>query len=148
MIRNLSKKTRAWTAIAFLSSALPIIAGALFMVLPAPQAEACRDCPFPMKVGRDRWLMPNGRVEVEIHDEFVDDEHIMSRVILIDVLSREVVAVGHTKRKKSSRTLYLHMTDHRGGRIKGQVRWSGDSKDSLQARFSCVTYCSISDLVQ
>jgi hypothetical protein len=148
MIRNISKKTRAWTAIAFLSSALPFIAGSLFLVLPTSPAEACRDCPFPMKVGRDRWLMPNGKIEVEIHDEQIDEEMIVSRVVLIDVLSREVIAVGQTKRKKQSRTLYLHLIDHRGGRIKGQVRWSGDSKDSLQARFSCVTYCSINHLVK
>jgi hypothetical protein len=148
MILSFVKKTRAWTAIAFLASVLPFVTGSLVATLPASKAEACRDCPFPLKVGHDRWLMPNGKVEVQIREEIFDDVTIISRVILIDVVSREVVAVGHTKRKKTSHTLNLNMTDHRGGRIKGQVRWSGDSKDSLQARFSCVTYCSISDLVQ
>jgi hypothetical protein len=148
MMSHLFKKSRAWTAIVFLASTLPMVAGWLLTTLPPSKAEACRDCPFPMKVAQDRWLMPNGKIEVQIREEIFDDERIISRVILIDVLSREVVAVGHTKRKKNSRTLNLNLTDHRGGKIRGQVRWSGEAKDSLQARFSCVAYCSISDLMQ
>ncbi|MES2857014.1 MAG: hypothetical protein V4692_14190, partial [Bdellovibrionota bacterium] len=60
----------------------------------APDAKICKDCPFPMRVGENRWKMPNGHVEIEILKKKLPNRWEQIQVRLVDTRDGRILAEG------------------------------------------------------
>ncbi len=121
---------------------LPVmISGAI--LTDSVKAWACKDCPFPLRVGENKWLMPNGQVEVEIYEEDHNSEQMHVAVYLRDAKTHEPLATGHTLRLKTRSTFFIELEDRGGTAVRGEIRWVNRRAELIQAKFSCIRACTI-----
>lgn len=123
------------------------LAFAIFVVIAmAPaKATACRDCPFPMKVGEGRWLMPNRQLEVAI-DEFPSSATTrIITVTLVDSHSMKILATGWTTAKNSARTIKVSLWDKQHRPIQATIYFL--DRDRIQVKFYC-DGCSITEMLR
>lgn len=111
----------------------------------AGDTEACRDCAFPLRVDRGRWLMPNGQVEIEINEDPYDQSSVRVIVILKDARSKEFLASGSTIRPNFKNNFWIDLTDRGGKIVNGQIRWINKLQERIQAKFTCTNGCTIKD---
>lgn len=107
-------------------------------------ASACRDCPFPMKVGEGRWLMPNGQLEVNINQS-AGRTRTKVQVKLIDPSTGNTLAIGTARMKHGAKNVRVILSDFEGRPITGQIFFV-DGADVIKVKFTCDS-CSISDLI-
>lgn len=127
----------------WLSMALTLVCATGFVI----DAKACKDCPFPMKVGDGKWIMPNGMVRLEIQTYELPSHLTEVHVSLRDLRTDEIVATGISKQRKDRKTVNVQLTDMNGQPVQGFVRYMDDKKNKIQARFSC-EQCTISDIIE
>lgn len=123
------------------------VAFAALAVFASGDAIACRDCPFPMRVAKDQWLMPNSKVLLEVIRTEVSEKTHLLNVLLKDRATGEILASGSVIRKKSSRTVNISLLDHLGYRVLGYIHWMDSGDDYIQVRFACDGTCSIADVL-
>jgi hypothetical protein len=140
MIQFLNSISTRKFPLAFLAATL-----SLTSVLGLSTADACRDCPFPMKVGEGHWLMPNRKFEIIIAEISPQLPFHEMQIRLIDPVSRETVASGSAYIRKGVRDIMFAMKDKQGFPVQGEIHFLDASRNRLQVRFSC-TSCSIGDL--
>jgi len=121
-----------------------VLAG-LFALLTATKASACPDCPFPMKVGANEWIMPNSSVLLAINEtkDITSGDYRIS-VILQDRETGTILAEGIAWRKPGQRQLQIMLWDTNSRRISGVIYWINFKKSVIKAKFSCLDEnCSI-----
>ena len=128
----------------FLALSAVFLAGTVLFASPA---EACRDCPFPMRIGDNTWLMPNGQVVVEIDETPASTYFVNVHVTLRDPQTNEVLAAGSARRHKTKRDLVIQLIDRGGHRVRGEIRWVDFQNSVIRARFSCDGRCAITKLI-
>ena len=129
-----------------LSFRIALIGGllALLTVLAARDAQACRDCPFPMRIGENQWLMPNSSVVLSIEEYKFNSSKLQTRVVLHDSRTGEVLAVGTGTRTNYQRSLNLVLWDRHDRRLSGVIYWVDFNRPVIKAKFSCLDEaCSI-----
>lgn len=135
---------RAGLSLAIASLPLPSAVFIASAVITHPQeAQACRDCPFPLRVASGLWLMPNKQLEVQIHEEVHDASSMRVFVILRDARTKDVIASGETVRSTFRNNFALQLEDFGGKLVRGQIRWINKADDVIQARFMCQGSCTI-----
>jgi hypothetical protein len=135
---------------AFVPTVLPLTLAlilALASVVGMSVADACRDCPFPMKIGDGRWLMPNRKLEMTIEEIRPDQPWHEMRLRLFDPISREVVASGSSYIRKGATDILFSLRDKQGFPVHGDVHFLDTGHQHLQVRFTC-NACSIGDLFE
>ena len=111
----------------------------------APKAMACRDCPFPIRVSQNQWLIPKRHVLITVHRQ----ESSGSRADYIDVTlqdsdSGELLATGGGTMRKGERNVVLSLRDNGGRQIGGEIYWEDFNTPVIRARFECVdAQCAI-----
>ena len=113
----------------------------------ATEAQACRDCPFPMKVADGHWMMPNGRVEFFIDETKIDTKTNQMIVRLVDPVTGRLLATGTSKIRNGRKNLIINLRDSQGEIIKGQFYFVDGQREQIKARFTCAS-CNISELIQ
>lgn len=100
------------------------------------KSEACKDCPFPMKIAENRWLMPNSYIIVSISEyEIFGRKYI--KVDLIDSRTNELIASGKARHSKYQRSLTLTLHDGLKHKVNGMIRWVNPEEAIIQAKFEC-----------
>lgn len=118
------------------------------MFLPnVKRAEACRDCPFPMKVSDGRWLMPNRQLEVAIEESRAQGRLQKTEITLIDTVTREAVAYGSIRHSKGRRSYTVILSDRDGQPVEAHIRWLDRNHDRVQIILNCIEECSIANLL-
>lgn len=113
----------------------------------ARPAIFCRDCPFPAKIADGRWVMPNGRLQVDI-DELARPGYMNEvRVTLRDASTGTFIASGKVIQRRDRKTMEIDLFDRKGHPIKGLVRYVDPDHGTIQASFSCET-CSAGAMLQ
>ena len=122
------------------------LAAATLIALPQ-DAQACRDCPFPAPVGRNRWQMPDSNAVIEISQKWSGKSFLVS-IKLFDSRSGEMVAVGLTRRLKDQQTVQVKLLDRLGNHILAKVRWVYLNETVIQAKLECEHrgQCLLNDL--
>lgn len=109
-----------------------------FISLVAPdKAEACRDCPFPMRIGENRWIMPNEKIELSIERIDLPSRFEEIHVVLMDPDTHEILARGVSKQKRGRKTANVQLFDKSGRQVTGFVRFVNEEREEIQARFTC-----------
>ena len=121
MFRRLTKLTASFISISAL-----LISSASFLAVSAPQnAEACRDCPFPMHLSNGHWLMPSGMSELLVEEINLGGGKVQTVVKLFDSLKRmekdlssddEVPVVGVIRTNETDRKERLNRQAHKAMR--------------------------------
>src|SRR4051812_22644673 len=109
-----------------MSQLIRIMAAALLVLacaLPSFAELRCKDCPFPMKIGENQWLMPDSTVVVQIYEQSLPDSSYQMSVALIDSVTGELLANGTARRSKAQRTVSITLLDPQGHRVDGEIRW-------------------------
>lgn len=120
---------------------------ALFLMgfLHVPSAMACRDCPFPMKIDENRWLMPDQKLVVQIDEKPFDPDWVISTVSLKDASTNNVVATGTAFRRTATMNYVAYLVDKSDNVIVGEIHWHDIEQGSIQARFTCVGHCVLEE---
>lgn len=114
------------------------------LILTIPQrADACRDCPFPMKIAEGRWLMPNRQLEVEIHEIDLPGSLTLTSMEVRNAQTGEVLATGSVRLRKGRRTIDIEMTDSEGRPVKAQIYWVDNSRQRVRIFLACEGQCSL-----
>jgi hypothetical protein len=113
----------------------------------ANQAQACRDCPFPLKIAEGRWLLPSGELEVVIEEVELPKRQKEVQVSLVNVRTRQVAAMGKVRQRADRKTVTLELTDSDGRIVKAVIRYMDPQRDVIMAKFSC-NLCVISEFIQ
>jgi hypothetical protein len=111
---------------------LALIAAVFFLA--APDAKACRDCPFPMKIGEKKWLMPDSHTVVMIEEIDFGSSYNMT-VVLMDSVTGELMASGTVYRPKGQRSVTILLLDRQGRRVYGNITWVNYKDSVIRARF-------------
>ncbi|HVK60508.1 MAG TPA: hypothetical protein VM432_03110 [Bdellovibrionales bacterium] len=129
-------------------ASLMLVASAFLWIATAqamPKADAnfmCRDCGFPMRVGENRWKMPNGYVELEIQKKRLPNRLEEIKVILVDSRDGKVLAEGVSTQRQGRKTIDVELVDFEGAPVQGYVRYIGSARREIEVRFTC-DECSI-----
>ena len=119
----------------------------LFALFTAPAAKACRDCPFPMKIGNNQWLLPEGMI-LRMQESCISTSKTLVVVILQDPNTGEVLADGEIVRPKKQKSVEVMLWDGRGRRVSGSIYWEDFTRPLIRARFTCLdANCSIKDKI-
>lgn len=113
----------------------------------APAAQACRDCPFPMKIGEGRWIMPGGNVELEIDQIRLPSRFEEVHIVLRDPQTGAILAQGMAKQKRGRKTVNVRLIDKAGLEVKGFVRFVDQERAEIRAEFTCES-CEIVSLIK
>lgn len=108
----------------------------LLVVTPFDKAQACRDCPFPFKIGPNQWIMPGGNVLLKIYETKIGLKNYLY-VELRDVETDEVLASGVTIRSRNQRTISLTLFDSLDRKISGVIYWVNFDMGTIRAKFEC-----------
>ncbi len=100
-------------------------------------AEACRDCPFPMRIGDNRWLMPDESFVITIIEKDIGDSRFSVMVRLTDPITGRILASGGTKRRRDQHSVVVPMRDRLGGKVVGKIRWVDSAHTQIRVRFQC-----------
>lgn len=114
------------------------LAGFVSLLIGSSAALACPDCPFPMKIGDNQWLMPNSKVVLNIQETRFSASQLQTRVTLVDQVSGKPIASGSGIRHPEQRMLKLLLWDAADRRISGEIYWVNFSQAVIQAKFSCL----------
>lgn len=115
-----------------------LLTPAAVLLSPAP-AKACRDCPFPMRIGDNRWIMPDESFVITIHENKLPDSRISVMVRLTDPVTGRILASGGTKRRPDQQSIVVPMRDRLGGKVVGKIRWIDPEHKRIQVSFQCVS---------
>lgn len=133
MFRQLAKFTASFISISAL-----LISSASFLAVSAPQnAEACRDCPFPMHLSNGHWLMPSGMSELLVEEINLGGGRVQTVVKLFDSLSGDLLAVGHLDHNKGRKRLKVELTDLAGGKMEASLYWPNSSRTKIKVKITC-----------
>lgn len=110
---------------------LVAIAGAL------QPAQACRDCPFPLRLSDETWLLPSGLVEIDIVSYPRADRFIEVFVSLREVGSTTIFAFGSVIAKRNETNLFLSLVDLDGNSILAEIEIVDHSQGIIRARLTC-----------
>lgn len=114
----------------------------LSLILMSPTAEACKDCPFPMKIGENEWLMQDLNIVMTINEFDDHDTKIFTWVKLTDLKTGVMIATGSTVRNLDQRTVKIAMRDSKGQKIRVQIRWVNYQLGIIQAKIECEGSCT------
>lgn len=121
-----------------------IVLAGLFALLTASEASACRDCPFPMKIGANEWVMPNSTILLSIYETKAPSGLYRTSVILQERYTGMILAEGMAWRRPDQRQVKITLLDNNNRRIHGVIYWTDLSKGVIKAKFSCIDHgCSI-----
>jgi len=110
----------------------------------SPKAEACRDCPFPMKTSENHWLMPNGQIEVTIYQHMRRNGKIETNIELHSQATGELLASGTVLTPKGQSNVTTQLLDPKGNQVSLEIAWTGDDHEHLQIGMHCLSNsCSI-----
>jgi hypothetical protein len=129
----MSRLTSKW--ISYLS-AMALLSLIALVVFPTP-ASACRDCPFPMYVGDNRWVMPDNSFVITIIEKPLDSTHFSVMVRLTEPSTGKILASGGTKRTNDQEWILVPMRDRFGAKINGHIRWANTAHTEVQVKFEC-----------
>lgn len=122
----------------FISISALLISAATFLTVSAPQnAEACRDCPFPMHLSDGHWLMPSGMSELLVEEINLGGGRVQTIVKLFDSLSGELLAVGHLDHNKGRKRLKVDLIDLAGGKMEANLTWANTSRTKIKVKIIC-----------
>lgn len=110
----------------------------LFALLTASEASACRDCPFPMKVGANEWIMPNSTVLLSIYETKAPSGLYRTSVVLQEQYTGMILAEGMAWRRPDQRELKITLLDSNKRRIRGVIYWTKFSEPVIKAKFTCI----------
>lgn len=125
---------------------LLLITSLAFLISIDP-SYACRDCPFPMKIGDGRWLMPNERLEVVFLEVNTKDHPRALVIVLIDSETGKTVASGSARLSQNARNYRVILFDHKNNPIKADVQWLGRDMNQVQIQLNCINQCTIQNLL-
>lgn len=132
---------------AFTTCLTTFIATFYIVVLSGPQqAQACRDCPFPM--GNGNWLMPNKRVMVSIQEQYSQNRFVDLYVSLVNTESGDVIAFGAGRYTRGLRNVRVVLYDASFRPIQAHIRWLNRKSNRLSIQLSCINDCSINSLLK
>lgn len=138
MFRRLTKFTASFISISAL-----LISSASFLAVSAPQnAEACRDCPFPMHLSNGHWLMPSGMSELLVEEINLGGGKVQTVVKLFDSLNGDLLAIGHLDHNKGRKRLKVELTDLAGGKMEADLTWANSSRTKIKVKITC-NQCNI-----
>lgn len=138
MFRRLTKFTAS-----FISISVLLISSASFLAVSAPQnAEACRDCPFPMHLSNGHWLMPSGMSELLVEEINLGGGKVQTVVKLFDSLNGDLLAIGHLDHNKGRKRLKVELTDLAGGKMEADLTWANSSRTKIKVKITC-NQCNI-----
>jgi hypothetical protein len=138
MFRRLTKLTASFISISAL-----LISSASFLAVSAPQnAEACRDCPFPMHLSNGHWLMPSGMSELLVEEINLGGGKVQTVVKLFDSLNGDLLAIGHLDHNKGRKRLKVELTDLAGGKMEADLTWANASRTKIKVKITC-NQCNI-----
>lgn len=106
----------------------------------------CRDCPFPAKIADGRWIMPNGKIRVDIDETSFGRGMNQVDVTLRAADSGAVIARGSVVQPKTRKTVAVDLLDKNGRAIKGFVRFLDTERENIQAKFTCEE-CTIAPML-
>jgi hypothetical protein len=115
----------------------------------ASNAQACRDCPFPLKTGENTWLMPNGQLEVRIVESKVAGSgHLIQTTIQVyDASTHLLMAQGSIRGTPTGNTIYVSLRDMQGKPVTAEIQWVNGRRDQVRIELSCGQYnCSLEDM--
>ena len=95
----------------------------------ADQAEACRDCPFPMRIADGHWLMPN-----ELN---LGGGRIQTVVRLFDAKTGSLLAVGSLDHNKGRKRLKVELVDFAGGNITVDLQYANVYRTKIRVKMTC-----------
>ena len=109
------------------------------------KAQACRDCPFPMKTSENHWLMPGGQIEVVIFQHQLKRGKIETQIELHSAQTGELLASGSVITAKGQTNVSTQLADPQGNQVKFNVIWYDQNHDRVQIGIRCMSdSCSIS----
>jgi hypothetical protein len=125
-----------------------LVAVGLFLgFLPVQRAQACRDCPFPMRVSDGRYLMPNGQMYIMIDETAVfGGRYRQVRVSLIAALTGETLADGWALVHPYRHVAHLKLQGQKGDQIDVTIYWIDRHREDIRVRLTC-SDCSIAQLL-
>ena len=110
----------------------------------SPKAQACRDCPFPMRTSQNRWLMPNGQVEVSIVQRQIRHGKIETQIELHNAATGELLASGRVITAAGQSNVSTQLADPKGNAVSIEVVWYDEKHDRVQIDMHCMSDgCSI-----
>lgn len=118
---------------AFVASAI-IFAGLIWA--PSP-AHACRDCAFPLRVGDNKWLMPDNSFFITIFEQPLDSTKYTVSVRLNEPSTGITIASGAATRTFDQRWIIIPMFDRHGKKIIGRIRWVNYLHTEVEVKFEC-----------
>jgi hypothetical protein len=107
------------------------------LTLTASPAEACRDCPFPMRIGDNRWLMPDESFVITIVEKEISESSFSVMVRLTDPVTGRILASGGTQRRRDQHSITVPMRDRLGGKVVGTIIWVDPAHTKIRVRFQC-----------
>ncbi len=125
-----------WIAVLPLSVVLPTV----FLASSLPSvASACRDCPFPMKIGEGRWLMPNNLIEIHIEkiQHYSAFTHLY--ISLIDHETGDVLAIGSVFHPVAKSTIHANLYDQLGQVVTLTFQYTDPKEDEVEIQLDCST---------
>lgn len=123
--------------------ALSLMSAALSFFAPA-NANACRDCPFPMRISENQWLLQDSGIVLTIYNSEISGQRVLTKVILQDSLTNQVLASGSGVRMRYQRDFTLVLIDPSGHRLTGSIYFEDLNRPVFRARFTCIDQkCSL-----
>lgn len=145
ILSTLNSKKRHSLIAAALVGSITTIASILVIVAIPQRADACRDCPFPMKIAENRWLMPDRQIEVQIVE--IDRGRYTETIIsVVNATSREVLASGSIQQRKGRRYISVSLMDINGEPVQVEIQWMDDEREKVRIFLSCGGECSLNQL--
>jgi len=103
----------------------------------ADKAEACRDCPFPMRIADGHWLMPNGMAEIFVNEVNLGGGRVQTVVRLVDTKSGDLLAVGSLDHNKGRKRLKVELVDFAGGSITVNLQYTSLDRTKIKVKMTC-----------
>jgi hypothetical protein len=136
------RKLKQFTA-SYISMTALLISAAAFLTLSSPQnADACRDCPFPMHLSDGHWLMPSGMSELLVEEINLGGGKVQTVVKLFDSLNGDLLAIGQLDHNKGRKRLKVELTDLAGGKMEADLTWANSSRTKIKVKITC-NQCNI-----
>ncbi len=118
---------------AFMASTLWVGQG----LLNSERAEACRDCPFPMRIADGYWRMPNGITEIKVDEVNLGSGRVQTVVQLFDANSGVLLAMGSLDHNKGRKRLKVELVDFGGGRMTVDLHYANMSRTKIKVKMTC-----------
>lgn len=123
---------------------LSLLFTTIFFIAPQP-AGACRDCPFPMKIGDGQWLMPNKRLEVMILEPVTKDPMALTFLWVNQAETGQTLALGSALHRKGLNDVPLTAHDRDGNEVLVRIHWENGDHAKLRIGFECPKGCLLKE---